>query len=164
MFPHSFLRHYSAIIAWAIALTLLPAHTAKAQVGLGLAPMREEMNLAPGAQHTGILSLANHTDRKVRVVTELMDFYLDSTATPQFGRNYQRESAFSCREWLVANPMEAELNGQSTIQARYTVRVPATAQPRSYHCAVSFTTEPTAESGNALENPVARLDPLRCQT
>jgi len=150
MFTYSYIHNYSAMIVWTLALALLPASPAKAQVGLGLAPMREELNLAPGAQHTGVLSLANHTDQKVRVVTELMDFYLDSTATPQFGREYKQESEFSCRQWLAANPMEAELNGQATIQARYTVRVPPTAQPRSYHCAVSFTTQRAAEGEQAM--------------
>ena len=149
MFINTFIRNYVAIIISTLALALLP-NAAMAQVGLGLAPMREELNLAPGAQHTGVLALANHTDQTVRVATELMDFYLDSTATPQFGREYKQESAFSCRQWLVANPMEAELNGQATIQARYTIRVPATAPSRSYHCAISFTTQPTAEGSKDI--------------
>ena len=121
-----------------------------AQMGLGLSPMREELKLAPGAAHSGVLSLANTTDEKVRVVAQTLDFYLDSTATPQFRPEYKQEAEFSCRQWLVANPMEIELNGTAQIPVRYTLRVPATATARSYHCAIGFTTQPTAENARAI--------------
>ena len=98
-----------------------------AQMGLGLSPMREEFKLAPGAAHSGVLSLANTTDQAVRVVAETLDFYLDSTTTPQFGPEYKQEADFSCRQWLVANPMEIELNGKVQIPVRYTLRVPSAA-------------------------------------
>jgi hypothetical protein len=122
----------------------------RAQMGLGLAPMREELRLAPGTTHSGLLTLANTAEDKVRVVGEALDFYLDSTGTPQFGPEYKQEAEFSCRQWLVANPMEAELNGKAQLPVRYTVRVPDTATARSYHCAIGFTTQPTAEQGKAI--------------
>jgi hypothetical protein len=122
----------------------------RAQMGLGLAPMREDLTLAPGATRSGVLNLANTTDQKVRVVAQTLDFYLDSTATPQFGPEYKQEAEFSCRQWLVANPMEMELTGKAQIPVRYTVRVPSSATVRSYHCAIGFTTQPTAENTNAI--------------
>jgi hypothetical protein len=122
----------------------------RAQMGLGLSPMREDLKLAPGAAHSGILNLANTTDQTVRVVAETLDFYLDSTATPQFGPDYKQEADFSCRQWLVANPMEIELNSKAQIAVRYTVRVPPTATARSYHCAIGFTTQPTAENTSPM--------------
>src|ERR1035441_1499109 len=96
-------------ISLAILAALALAGSARAQVGLGLAPMREELKLASGAAHSGVLTLANDASPKVRCKTELLDFYLDATGTPQFG-GYPREAEFSCRQWLVANPMELELN------------------------------------------------------
>jgi len=122
----------------------------RAQMGLGLAPMREEFKLAPGAAHSGVLSLANTTDQTVRVVAETLDFYLDSTTTPQFGPEYKQEADFSCRQWLVANPMEIELNGKAQIPVRYTLRVPSAATERNYHCAIGFTTQPTAGNTKAI--------------
>ena len=133
-----------------ILLASLSVPALRAQTGLGLAPMREELKLGPGMAHSGVLTLANTTEDKVRIVTEILDFYLDSTATPQFGREYPQEAEFSCRQWLVANPMEAELNGKAQLPVRYTVRVPASATPRSYHCAISFTTQPTAGQSKAI--------------
>ena len=137
---------------WLAIALLAFAGTASAQIGLGLAPMREELNLAPGAAHSSVLTLANTGGDKVRIMAEVLDFYLDSTATPQFGRAYPREAEFSCKQWLTANPMEMELNGKSQIPVRYTVRVPAAATARSYHCAIGFTTQPTPD--DLKRNPI----------
>ncbi|MGO4882521.1 MAG: hypothetical protein ACLP59_17060 [Bryobacteraceae bacterium] len=148
MFTFTFIHRYGPISSLIAAMAL--AGGASAQVGLGLAPMREELNLAPGAAHSGVLTLANSGSEPVRVVAETLDFYLDTTATPQFGRDYPQESEFSCRQWLSANPMEIELNGKAQIPVRYTVRVPAAAGGRSYHCAIGFTTVPRAGEAKAI--------------
>ncbi|MBZ5624918.1 MAG: hypothetical protein LAQ69_40380 [Acidobacteriia bacterium] len=130
--------------------------TASAQVGLGLIPMREELTLAPGAPHSGILTLNNDSPGKVRVAAELLDFYIDATGTPQFGRQWAQEAEYSCRQWLAVNPMEMELEGNSQIAVRYTVRTPAAATDRSYHCAIGFSTQPTASQvkGTGLRTAV----------
>jgi hypothetical protein len=137
---------------------LLPliAACASAQVGLGLSPMRIELNLEPGATHSGALDLTNEVGSTVRIRGELLDFNLDDTMTPQFLRHIPTEAANSCREWLTANPMETEVDTAQHIIVRYTFRVPKTATPRSYHCAVGFTTLPPAEKvkGTGLRTAV----------
>jgi P pilus assembly chaperone PapD len=140
------------ILAAAILATV---GTASAQVGLGLTPMREELTLTPGTQQSGILTLTNDSTEKVRVVGELLDFHIDSTGTPQFGRQPQ-EAEFSCRQWLTLNPMELELNGKEHVPVRYTVRAPQSATDRSFHCAIGFTTQPTANqiAGTGLRTAV----------
>jgi hypothetical protein len=135
------------LVLLAVALFAAPGH---AQMGLGLAPMRVDLNLAPGAVYSGVLTLGNSGAGIVRIKGEALDFYLDATATPQFGPEYAQEADYSCRTWLVANPMEAEFNTGSQIAVRYTVRVPQNATERSYHCALGFTTQPTAEEGKAI--------------
>lgn len=150
MYAFTFLYSQRSITILALFIALALPGVMRAQMGLGLAPMREEFKLAPGAAHSGVLTLANTTQEKVRVVAETLDFYLDSTATPQFGPEYKQEADFSCRQWLVANPMEIELNGKAQIPVRYTVRVPPAAAARSYHCAIGFTTQPTAENTKAI--------------
>jgi len=134
----------------ALLVSLAAPGPMRGQTGLGLAPMRDELKLAPGSTHSGVLMLANTAEDKVRVVGEVLDFYLDATGTPQFGPDYGQEAEFSCRQWLVANPMEAEINGKAQMPVRYTVRVPLTATARSYHCALGFTTQPTAEQAKVI--------------
>src|ERR1035438_7157090 len=56
----------------------------RSAASFGLTPMREELQLAPGAQHSGVLMVSNDAPGKVRVVAELLDFYIDAETTPQF--------------------------------------------------------------------------------
>ncbi|HVX65801.1 MAG TPA: hypothetical protein VHA11_04320 [Bryobacteraceae bacterium] len=129
-----------------LSLILAPAFLmpAYAQVGLGLSPMRTEVRLSAGARYSGALTLTNDSAVKSRVSAELLDFYIDDTANPQFRRDWPSQAAFSCRKWLVINPMEAELDPQSQLIVRYSLRVPADAAARGYHCAVGFSTLPVA--------------------
>jgi len=152
---HCIPRNCKLAIICALAVLAL-AGRASAQVGLGLMPMREDLSLAPGAAHSGVLTLNNDSSEKVRVVAELLDFYIDSTGTPQFGRQYSQEAAFSCRSWLSVNPMEMELEGNAHIAVRYTVRTPPAATERSNHCAIGFSTQPTASlaKGTGLRTAV----------
>lgn len=150
MFSFSYLHRQSAIAALVIAAALASAGSAQAQVGLGLTPMREELRLAPGDQHSGTLVLSNAGPEKIRVAADLLDFFIDDNATPQFRRQWPQESEDSCRGWLTLNPMEMELGGNSQAVVRYTIRVPQSAAERSYHCAAGFTTHPVAEQARAV--------------
>jgi hypothetical protein len=128
------------------ALPLLAAAPqARAQVGLGMSPMRVEVQAAPGALPSGALSLTNDAGEAVRVRAELLDFHIDASGTPQFARDHPPEAPSSCRQWLSVNPMETELGPKGKLAARYTVRVPKDAPAREFHCAIGYTTLPTAD-------------------
>lgn len=126
----------------AVVFALIPA--AAGQTGLGLSPMRVEMESRPGAVHSGALDLTTDAPSAVRFRGELLDFHVDDTMTPQFSRNMPGEAAYSCRGWLTVNPMESEVGPGQHVIARYTIRVPQDAAPRSYYCAVGFTALPPA--------------------
>ena len=162
MFTCTYLHRQPKLTAVAAVTLLVTGAGAYAQVGLGLAPMREELKMVPGGQHSGTLTLTNDASPKVRVVAELLDFYIDSTGTPQFGRQYAQEADYSCRQWLLVNPMEMDLGGSSNTVVRYTLRAPQTAPERSYHCAIGFTTQPTADQprGTGLRTAVQIVSAL----
>jgi hypothetical protein len=145
MHTFSYLHSQFSVRVWLATCALAFALSANAQVGLGLTPMREELQMAAGGAHSGTLALVNDSSAKVRVVAEQLDFFIDSTTTPQFQRLAPQEAAYSCRQWLVLNPMEMELSGNSRMLVRYTLRVPAAATDQSYHCAIGFTSQPPAE-------------------
>jgi len=146
-------RSVTPLLALALALATAPL---SAQMGLGLSPMRLELRFPAPASQSGSLILTNGSGDKARVRAEILDFFLDSQETPQFGHNYEQESAFSCRSWLSVNPMETELEPGASVMVRYTLRVPATATPRSYHCGAGFTTLPAQEQlgGTSLKTAV----------
>jgi hypothetical protein len=130
-----------------------------AQVDLGLSPMRVEFPAVPGRPVSGPLILSNAGPAKSRVRVELLDLYVDETTTPQFLANAPAEAGYSCRNWLSANPMELEIDPRSQVLVRYTVRVPATASERSYHCALGFRTLPAVgePTGTAMRTAVRMI-------
>ena len=123
---------------------MLSARLLSAQVGLGLSPMRVEIAISPGKEHSGMLRLSSDSGEKVRVRAEPLDFLIDQNQTPQFEPRLASESEFSCRDWVSINPVETEVGSGQQVNVRYTVRVPAgTSSPRGYHCAIGFKTLPT---------------------
>lgn len=125
-------------------LAILLSAAAQGQVGLGLAPMRQELKMNPGTQTTGVLDLSNEGARELRVLAEFLDFSIDRNTTPQFALALPAEEQWSCRTWLSLNPMMAEIGEKSGLAARYTVKVPREAAPGTYHCAIGYTSVPPA--------------------
>lgn len=122
---------------------VLLAAPLQAQVGLGLSPMKVEFPAVAGKAYSGTLTVSNSSARKVRVRTELLDFFVDQNQTPQFLPEIPSEEGYSCRQWITVNPMESEVEPRSVLSARYTVRVPPGVQPGSHYCAIGFVSLPT---------------------
>jgi hypothetical protein len=137
--------HRHCQLAIACLMLAASATLAHAQIGLGLAPMRLEFRLAPGQQQSGTLNVSNDSGAKVRIRSELLDFFVDGTATPQFERDLAHEAAYSCRSWLMVNPMETEAMAEAQLPVRFTIRVPESVKEGSYHCAAGFVTLPPAD-------------------
>jgi hypothetical protein len=143
------LHLYRTVVIFLALLTLGTAVPARAQLGLGMVPMRVEVHLTPGQEYSGTLKLSNQSTAKTRVRAELLDFNIDENSTPQFERNLPQEAAFSCKKWLTLNPMEIELDNSGFLNARYTVRLPSNIAEGSYNCGAGFTTLPAAEQATA---------------
>jgi hypothetical protein len=129
-----------AVILFSALFVFDVAPPARAQMGLGLVPMRNELSVAPGQQLSGALKLSSESGAKVRIRAEVDDFFIDETDTPQFERDVPHEAAYSCKSWLSLNPMEIELEKGGSLLVRYTIRVPAETPEGSYNCAAGFTT------------------------
>jgi len=115
---------------------------AQAQLGLALVPMRVEIRIAPGGQHTNSVRLSNDSASPLRVRAEALDWYIDDTMTPQFGSYYEQEQSHSCRAWLQINPREFDMEASGTERVRYTLRVPEGTPEGEYHCGAGFVTLP----------------------
>jgi hypothetical protein len=138
---------FISILCWMIGWVLtIPAH---AQLGIALAPMRQEIKIAAGSQHTDTLRLSNDSAAHTRVKAEILDFYMDDKMTPQFGESYEREAKYSCSKWLQINPRESELDGGASIRVRYTLQVPAGTPEGEFHCGAGFVTVPPVSKSEA---------------
>jgi hypothetical protein len=147
MFTKLELARYRTMAAALALFSLASTVPARAQLGLGLLPMRVELKMAPGQQYSGSLKLSSQSGAKMRVRAETDDFYIDDKGSPQFERNLPQEAAYSCKNWLSLNPMEIELENGGFLNVRYTLRLPADVREGSYNCAAGFTTMPSAEQG-----------------
>jgi P pilus assembly chaperone PapD len=145
-YPHLRSKRTLAIVPLVILVTASPA---AAQVDLGLSPMKVEFPGVPGKSYSGSLTLTNSGTTKSRIRVEMVDFYVDENTTPQFIAHAPAEAEYSCRSWLSANPMELEVEAKSQVPVRFTVRVPASASERSYHCALGFRSIPPADELSA---------------
>jgi hypothetical protein len=154
-YPHLFRKRTVAGFA-ALLASALPA---AAQVDLGLSPMKVEFPVTAGRTFSGTLVLTSGAAGKTRIRAELLDLYVDETTTPQFVLKAPAEAEYSCRAWLSANPMEMEMGPRSTALVRYSIRVPAGASERSYHCALGFRTlaAPTETDGTAMHTAVRMI-------
>ena len=135
------------LTALGVLFAAFPAH---AQLGLGMAPMRVELKMAPGQQYSGVLKLSSESGLKTRIRAEVLDFDVDDRATPQFERDLPREAAFSCKKWLSLNPMEIEIDKGGFLNVRYTLTLPADLPEGSYNCAAGFTTLPPSSETTGM--------------
>jgi P pilus assembly chaperone PapD len=155
MHTQSYLLRIRAVGA-VLAAAMASSFSAAAQVDVGLSPMKIELPAIPGKSYSGSLSLKNSGTTKARFRVEMVDFYVDENTTPQFVAHVPAEEDYSCRSWLSANPMEMEVEPNTQVPVRYTVRAPANASERSYHCALGFRTVPQAGevAGTAIRTAV----------
>jgi len=106
--------------------------------------MTSEFQVAAGAQQSGTLTLRNDSAAKAQLAAQMLDFFVDSSETPQFRERYPAESEFSCRDWLEVQPPIGEIGPKASMPVRFVIHVPGTAAERSYHCAVGFTASGSA--------------------
>jgi hypothetical protein len=159
MHTRGYLHDYGQLRVPLLALAAMALGTqAQAQFGFALSPMRVELSAAPGSQRTGTLAIGNADVEPGRFRTEILDVALDKEAVPQFETNIASEAEFSCKNWVTVNPMEADVEGQRQMPVRYTFRVPAAVPPRTYHCALGFTTVPNPKKHDA---PIGIVSLLR---
>lgn len=140
-------RSTSARIA---AFALLASLPLQAQLSLGVQPMTSEFQVAAGAQQSGTLTLRNESGTKAALATQMLDFFVDSSETPQFNERYSAESEFSCRDWLELEPPVAEFGPHASMPVRFVIRVPGAAAEQSYHCAVGFTASGSAAQASQI--------------
>jgi hypothetical protein len=141
--PHSIGR-LSALVLVA-SLVALAAATPGFTDGLDLAyqPMRAEWNLVPGQIQTATVQIKNQGKTDVHLRARVMDFFVSADNTPQFVE--QSDNGYSCRSWMVLNPVEIDVDAGAVETFRYTLKAPADLPTtgRTFRCALAFESMPT---------------------
>lgn len=104
-------------------------------------PLRVELKLAAGANHTQVVTLRNEAKKAVRVRARVDDWYLSKDGTPQF-KPAEPTYPYSAAAWLRVNPPEQLVAAGATALVRFTTTVPAGTEDGGYRCAVMFEFDP----------------------
>ena len=123
---------------------------AQGAISLNVWPPRVDLNLVPGESRTGIITVSNKSDNRVRVLSYITDLGMDKMGNltyPEGGT-----LAFSCESWLLINPEDFTLSQGTSQQVRYTLKAPDNASG-SYLASIFFHTKPEGKlqgSGSQL--------------
>jgi P pilus assembly chaperone PapD len=131
-----------------VTLALSPA-AASAQISVEVSPLRVELAAGPGSTTTQGITVTNAGKEPVRVRARLTDWDLSKDGAPQF-ESAVENGVFSATAWARVAPPEHVIEPGKEATVRYSMTVPAGAQPGGYRTGVLF------EFGLATGDPVAR--------
>ncbi len=137
-----------ALIGAALGV-LLGAAPAAAQTSVEVSPLRVELAAGPGSTSTQAVTLSNAGTEPVRVRATLTDWDLSRDGVPQF-EGSEEGGPFSATAWIRVAPPELVLEPGAQMAVRFSLSVPAGAQPGGYRTGILF------EFAPASGDPVAR--------
>jgi P pilus assembly chaperone PapD len=125
--------------AFALLLAAVPA---SAQVSIEVSPLRVELKALPGGTTTQAVTIANTGAEAVRVRAELSDWFLSRDGSPQFADG--TDKTYSATGWTRLAPPEQTIEPGREAIVRFSVTIPASAQPAGYRTGILFEFGPAA--------------------
>jgi hypothetical protein len=113
-----------------------------------VSPLRVELKTAPGGTTTQAVTLSNTGQAPVRVRATISDWHLSHDGSPQFVES--PDSRYSATGWMRIAPPEQVIDPGKDGIVRFTVTIPAAAEPAGYRSSILF------EFGPASGAPVVR--------
>lgn len=141
---HTLTRRRAGLSLLTLAAIVAAAPPALAQRAIEASPLRVEIQVNPGGTHTQAVTITNPGIARARIRTTLADWHLTKDGAPQFetplaGRPYAAAS------WVRFAPPEFTLEPSQKGIVRFTVNVPADAQPGGYRTGLLFELVPETE-------------------
>lgn len=136
-------------------------HAAGAKQGLVVTPPTFELSANPGDSVTNSIRVDNLSDATLRVSTVVKNF-IALGEEGQVGLT-EEESGFSLASWISVDPGEAQLIAKGSHTFRFTIRVPANAEPGGRFGSIVFKTDvqPVNDTGLAVGQEIGTLIMLR---
>ena len=127
-------------LAFLVAGTVSPAF---AQIAVEVSPLRVELVAGPGSTTTQAVTLTNGGKEPVRIRARLTDWELSRDGAPQF-EGAREGGSFSATNWVRIAPPEQVLDPGKEGTVRFSLAVPADAQPAGYRTGILFEFSPGA--------------------
>ena len=132
----------------AAVLLLAGVVPAAAQASAEVSPLRVELNSAPGGTTTQAITVSNTGNGAIRVRAEISDWYLSRDGSPQFAD--ATDTRYSASAWMRIAPPEQVIDPGKNATVRFTMTIPADAEPAGYRTSILFEFHP------ANHEPLAR--------
>ena len=126
----------------ALALLAAAAPAAYAQVSVEVAPLRVELKAKPSGATTQAITVSNTGKEPLRVRATLSNWYLSMDGSPQFSD--EGGTKYSASDWVRIAPPEQVVDAGKDGIVRFTVAIPANAEPAGYHTSVLFEFAPAS--------------------
>jgi len=136
-----------AVVLISLAICLLGAIPAKAQMSIMVSPIRVDHKVKAGTNETNIIEIRNEASEPTRIAVHAEDWTMDRKGNLSFSPAGGDPS--SCANWLQLNPTDFRLDPGQTRQVRYSLTVPADARDGGYRAAIALTGMPLPEEGIA---------------
>jgi hypothetical protein len=101
-----------------------------------------ELKAQPDGTTTQSVTITNTGAEAVRVRAELSDWFLSRDGSPQFGES--TDKTYSATEWTRLAPPEQTIEPGRDAIVRFSVTIPASAQPAGYRTGILFEFGPAA--------------------
>lgn len=147
--PHALRPRIPRIALATTACALAVAWPAAAQTSVEVAPLRVELQAAPGSTTTQAITIMNDGKEPVRVRATLSDWELSRDGAPQF-EGVAENGPYSATSWLRIAPPELIVDAGKEGLVRFSLAVPAGVEPAGYRSGVLF------EFGPASGDPIPR--------
>jgi P pilus assembly chaperone PapD len=151
---HSDPRFHAIRTVTAAALALfLVALPCAAQTSVEVSPLRIELQSAPGGSTTQAITLSNTGNAPVRVRATLSDWDLSRTGSPEFLD--ASDSRYSASAWIRIAPPEQVIDAGKEATVRFTLTIPANADPAGYRSSILFEFHPAGNASVARGRGIA---------
>lgn len=154
-------RRAIALVIMACAMIGRAAVAAAGQTSIEASPLRVEIQTEPGRTFTQAVTIRNPGIQTVRVRTSIADWHLSKEGAPQFEPPVP-DRRYAAASWVRFAPPEFTLGAGKEGTVRFTLDVPAGAEPAGYRTALLFeflpeTPDPAAGRQVIVRSRIATL-------
>ena len=136
-------------------MALALATPAAGQLSVEVSPLRVELTVGAGAQHTQAVTLANQGSDPVRIRARVQDWFMTQDGTPQFDAALPAaDQKYAAAGWVRVAPPEQVVAPGETGTVRFTTSVPPDASDAGYRASVLFEFGPAGGDATAQRRQV----------
>lgn len=144
------------ILGLALLFAVRPVFAQMEGQGLTISPPILEINLEPGNVYNQIIKVTNPTKNLVEVYPVVMNFTAkDETGSPGFSPASDESQTYAMAKWITFSQNKLALTSQQVVEFKYTIKVPADAEPGGHYGVVFFASQPPKLTGDISQVAIA---------